>query len=229
MPRAWATRWATSEQVLGVAAQAAALVGDWAAVLIITAGWTGARWGELTGLRRHNTHLNDSTITLPPFLTDLLRAHLDTHDHPHVFVTDNGELLRRPNFSRRAMRPAADGNHHRARPRTRVHPIQPGLVSHGLRHSHKTWMIVSAHLNTPTSSATRQPRQPAPATPEPPRSGLNRSSTPPRQAQPSSADVNHTYPNHTPGRLMPLAPDRGGEPSSRPHMAVSQSPALIVS
>ncbi len=39
------------------------------------------------------------------------------------------------------MRPAADGNHHRKRPHTRVHPAAPGLVFHGLRHSHKTWLI----------------------------------------------------------------------------------------
>jgi integrase len=71
----------------------------------------------------------------------LLRTPLDGHDHPHVFVTGDGELLRRSNFARRAMRPAADGNHHRTRPRTRVHPVLPGLVFHGFRHSHKTWLI----------------------------------------------------------------------------------------
>ena len=49
------------------------------------------------------------TITLPPFLVELLRAHLATHDHRHVFVTPTGELYRRSNFSRRALRPAADG------------------------------------------------------------------------------------------------------------------------
>ncbi|GDY33592.1 tyrosine-type recombinase/integrase [Gandjariella thermophila] len=163
--------WATPEQALAIAAQAAALVGTWAAVLIITAAWTGARWGELAGLRRVHTHLDDGvividpdtgalhevdgrlelgppktaesarTITLPPFLVDLLRVHLDSHDHPHVFVTAEGELLRRSNFARRAMRPATDGNLHRTRPRVRVAPIVPGLVFHGFRHSHKTWMI----------------------------------------------------------------------------------------
>lgn len=163
--------WATPQQTLAVAAQAAALVGDWAAVLMITAAWTGARWGELAGLRRHNLHLHDATlivdphtgalheingrlelgppktaesartITLPPFLVELLRTHLDGHGHPHVFVTADGQLLRRSNFARRAMRPAADGNHHRPRPRIRVHPVLPGLVFHGFRHSHKTWLI----------------------------------------------------------------------------------------
>lgn len=163
--------WATPEQVVAIAAQAAALVGNWAAVLMITAAWTGARWGELAGLQRINTHLDHGKIvidpeigalhevngtlelgppktdesardiTLPPFLIELLRAHLATHDHPHVFVTAEHELLRRSNFARRAMRPAADGNLERKRPRVRVQPIVPDLVFHGFRHSHKTWMI----------------------------------------------------------------------------------------
>jgi integrase len=163
--------WATPEQALPIALQANALVGPWAAILMITAAWTGARWGELAGLQRINTHLDDGcfvidpdigalhevdgtlelgppkttesarTVTLPPFLIDLLRAHLTTHDHPHVFVTAQHELLRRSNFARRAMRPAADGNLHRRRPHVRVHPVLPGLTFHGFRHSHKTWLI----------------------------------------------------------------------------------------
>ncbi|NIH79662.1 hypothetical protein [Amycolatopsis viridis] len=51
--------WATPEQVVAIAAQASALVGLWAGLLIITAAWTGARWGELIGLHRPNTHLDD--------------------------------------------------------------------------------------------------------------------------------------------------------------------------
>jgi integrase len=133
--------WATPQEALQVADNAAAaLVGPWTGVLIVTAAWTGARWGELAGLQRPNVHLDDGTIVidpdigalhevsghfelgppktaesartiqLPPFLVPLLRAHLDSHDHPHVFVTVEGEYLRRSNFGRRAMRPAADGN-----------------------------------------------------------------------------------------------------------------------
>ncbi|WP_185845632.1 tyrosine-type recombinase/integrase [Kibdelosporangium aridum] len=81
------------------------------------------------------------TISLPPFLIQLLRWLLDSHDHPHVFVTTDGQLLRRSNFARRAMRPAADGNLHRKRPPVWVHPVVPGLTFHQLRHSHKTWLI----------------------------------------------------------------------------------------
>lgn len=163
--------WATPEQTLRIALQAARLVGDWAGVLDITAAWTGARWGELAGLQRINTHLDDGclvidpdigalhevdghlelgppktaesarTITLPPFLIDLLRHHLGTHDHPHVFVTADNQLLRRSNYSRRAMRPAADGNRHRHNPAIPLDPVKPGLTFHGFRHSHKTWLI----------------------------------------------------------------------------------------
>ncbi|MBC6451690.1 tyrosine-type recombinase/integrase [Actinokineospora xionganensis] len=167
--------WATPEHVIRIADQANACYGIDAAILILTAAFTGARWGELTGLQRRNLHLDPTdnarividpnagslhesasgklwlgppktpesarTITLPPFLVPLLRNYLDTHDHPHVFVTTDAELHRRSNFARRAMRPAADGNLNVEHPRVRTRPIQTGLTFHGLRHSHKTWMI----------------------------------------------------------------------------------------
>ena len=52
--------WATPGEVLAIADNAARLPigGVDAAVLIVTAGWTGARWGELAALQRHNTHLD---------------------------------------------------------------------------------------------------------------------------------------------------------------------------
>jgi integrase len=164
-------QWTTPERALLIALQAGQLSGLWATALLITAAWTGARWGELTGLQRHNLHLDDGcfdidpdigalheingrfelgppktiesarTVTLSPFLVDIIRTLLDTTDHPHVFVTADGELLRRSNFSRRVMRPAADGNLQRPRATIHVHPVVPGLTFHGLRHSHKTWMI----------------------------------------------------------------------------------------
>jgi integrase len=165
--------WVTPEQALALADNAARLpaAGPGIAVLIVTAAWTGARWGELTGLQRINTHLDDGvividpdigalhessrglhlgppktaesarTIALPGFLVDLLRAHLTSHNHPHVFVSPDGGLHRRSNFGRRAIRPAADGNLTRPRPEVRLQPVKPGLTFHGLRHSHNTWMI----------------------------------------------------------------------------------------
>ncbi|TWP54035.1 tyrosine-type recombinase/integrase [Lentzea tibetensis] len=147
------------------------LVGEWAAILIISAAYTGARWGELTGLQRTNIHLDDGffvidpdigalhevggklslgppktaasarTVPLPPFLIDMWRYLLGLHNHPHIFVSAQHQLLRRSNFARRAMRPAADGNLHITTPLIRVRPVKPGLVFHGLRHSQNTWLI----------------------------------------------------------------------------------------
>jgi integrase len=163
--------WATPEQVVWIADQTALLGGhtDW--LLVITTGWTGARWGEMTGLHRDNTHLDDGyividpeigclhegsrglwlgppktpasarTITLPPFLITLLREHLDSHDHNYIFTTQRGCWLRRSDFDRRVFRPAIDGNLHLAGPPVPTYPVKPGLTFHGLRHSHKTWMI----------------------------------------------------------------------------------------
>ncbi|GAA3850548.1 tyrosine-type recombinase/integrase [Amycolatopsis tucumanensis] len=167
--------WAEPSEVLTIADQIAQKYGPGGAVLAVTAGWTGARWGELVGLQRPNLHLFDDDtgqflvdpdigslhepntgplflgppkteesariITLPPFLVRLLRTHLASHSHRHVFVTPQNELHRRSNFARRALRPAADGNAHIANPAIRLRAVKPGLTFHGLRHSHKTWMI----------------------------------------------------------------------------------------
>jgi integrase len=165
--------WATPSQVLAVADNIARLptAGAGAQLLVVTAAWTGARWGEIAALQRRNTHLDDGvividpltgamiessrgielgppktaesarTITLPPFLIRLLQAHLDHHDHPHVFTSHRGEPHRRSNFGRRALRPATEGTGYLAAPPVRLEPVKPGLTFHGLRHSHKTWMI----------------------------------------------------------------------------------------
>jgi integrase len=167
--------WAEPGEVLQIADQIALKYGRCGAALVVTAAWTGARWGELIGLRRQRLHLYENntghfdidpdfgalhepnkgapflgqpktvesarTVTLPPFLVPLLKAHLLTHQHQHVFVTPQNELHRRSNFARRALRPAADGNAHVQKPEIRFSAIKPGLTFHGLRHSHKTWMI----------------------------------------------------------------------------------------
>ena len=142
-----------------------------AELLLIIAAWTGMRWGEIVALQRRNTHLDEGvividpltgamiessrgmelgppktaesarTVTLPPFLVQLLRAHLDRHDHPHVFTSHRGEPHRRSNFGRRALLPATNGTQHLVAPAVRLAPAKPGLTFHGLRHSHKTWMI----------------------------------------------------------------------------------------
>jgi integrase len=167
--------WAEPDELLLVTDNMATHYGPGGAVMTTTAGWTGARWGELTGLQRPNLHLFDDDtgyfdidpdtgalhedakgnlwlgppktpesarrIHLAPFNVRLLRAHLETHDNPIVFPTPDGGWHRRSNFSRRAMRPAADGTLNSARPRIRLQPAKPGLTFHGTRHGHKTWMI----------------------------------------------------------------------------------------
>ena len=168
--------WATPEQVLAIAGQAAALGGPGAGLLLITAAWTGARWGELAGLHRDRVHLDPvhpdrghlsidpevgalhesahrlwlgppktpasaRTISLPPFLVTLLRALLRERDTEFVFTTRSGTWLRRSTFDRRVLRPACDGNPDRPNARIHTTPVRPGLTFHGLRHSHKTWLI----------------------------------------------------------------------------------------
>jgi hypothetical protein len=163
--------WATPEQVLRVADQAGQLGGPTARLLIITAAWTGCRWGELTGLHRRNVDLVHGVITidreygslhesrstrwigqpktaasarrisLPQFLADLLHTHLETHPYEYVFTTPSGTWWWRSTFIRRILRPAVDGNLDIAEATIRTVPVRPGLTFHGLRHSHKTWLI----------------------------------------------------------------------------------------
>lgn len=106
--------WATSEQVVRIAEQAGLLGGPIARLLVITAAWTGCRWGELAGLHRDNvdlrrgvividplvgalhesgsmrwlgppkTRASARTIALPPFLVALLREHLARHRYEFV-------------------------------------------------------------------------------------------------------------------------------------------------
>ncbi len=154
--------WANAAQVNQIAAR----LNTPNQTLIITAAYTGMRWGELAGLRRPNCKLDDGRILidpnegnlhevgghltlgspktpaavreilLPPFLIELLRTHLDSHTHDHVFIGRDGGLHRRSSFHRRHWRPATDGN-----PDNGIPAIIQGLHFHDLRHSHKTWLI----------------------------------------------------------------------------------------
>jgi integrase len=169
-PAATERVWALPEQVIRIADHAAMLGGPSAGLLMITAAWTGCRWGELAGLQRDQLRLDPHydrgvlvvdpdtgalhesgselwlgppktpasarTITLPPFLVALLREQLAETSSEFVFSSRRGCRLRRSTFDRRVLRPAADGD-----PRKEMEPVRPGLTFHGLRHSHKTWLI----------------------------------------------------------------------------------------
>lgn len=154
------------EHVLRIADQARTLGGPSASLLVITAAWTGCRWGELAGLQRDHVNLrrrtitidpdtgalhesqhrlwlgppktlaSARTITLPRFLIGLLQMHLTATTGNFVFTSPLGHPLRRSDFLRRVLRPAVDGDPHKG-----TEPIRPGLTFHGLRHSHKTWLI----------------------------------------------------------------------------------------
>ncbi|MEU8632788.1 tyrosine-type recombinase/integrase [Amycolatopsis sp. NPDC048633] len=162
--------WATPEQVVGIAEQAGLLGGPTARLLVITAAWTGCRWGELAGLHRDNvdlrrgvividplvgtlhesgsmrwlgppkTRASARTIALPPFLVALLREHLVRHRYGFVFTTPSGTWLWRSTFLRRVFRPAVDGSE-ASGAKAGCAAVRPGLTFHGLRHSHKTWLI----------------------------------------------------------------------------------------
>jgi integrase len=63
-------------------------------------------------------------------LIELLRAHLDSHGHEHVFTGRDGGLHRRSSFHRRHWQPAVEGD-----PDNDIPAIVRGLHFHDLRHS----------------------------------------------------------------------------------------------
>jgi integrase len=56
--------WASPEQVLRIANQAGLLGGEVARLLVITAAWTGCRWGELAALHRDNLDLDAGRLVV---------------------------------------------------------------------------------------------------------------------------------------------------------------------
>lgn len=153
---------ATPEQVRCLAARMPNLQ---AHALVITAAYTGMRFGELAGLSRANVHLDRALIhvagdtgalhevsggrwlgppktkaavrdiRLSPFLVDGLDRLLHAHPYETVFCTDAGRWLWRTTFIERTWRPACDGD--------AAHgwaPLLTGFRFHDLRHTHRTWM-----------------------------------------------------------------------------------------
>jgi integrase len=154
---------ATPKQVAEIIARIARHVDQ---ILVLTAAYTGMRWGELTGLDRANLNLDKADIyihpdvgalhevdgklflgppktadsvrhvRLPDFLVQLLDELLRSHPYPTVFPGARGGFQRRSNFNRRAWTPAIDAN-----PEHGLPAIVAGMHFHDLRHSHKTWLI----------------------------------------------------------------------------------------
>lgn len=141
---------ATAEQVQRIAARSSPTHG----VLIVTAAYTGLRWGELAGLQWTHVNLAQATIVidpqegalhevggrlvlgppktvasartvyLSPFLVELLTEHRSCQGDRFVFTGVDGGLLRRSNFRRRVWLPAVAGEHH---PRLATHSPRPAL------------------------------------------------------------------------------------------------------
>ncbi|MER5443554.1 tyrosine-type recombinase/integrase [Streptomyces sp. NPDC002790] len=161
--------WATEHEVIALARRITHLAGPTQGLLIITAAYTGLRWGELAALQRtahdhqaatltvHRTSGNllevdgrhsygppktgasVRTVTLPPFLNTLLIQDQTRHTHATLFTSRKGNNLRRSTFSRRLWAPATRGT---TLPDTTTWPpLKPGLTFHNLRHTHKTWLI----------------------------------------------------------------------------------------
>ena len=163
-----------------VALNAARLAGPDAALLILTAAWTGARWGELTGLHRDNIHLTTQhrhhqrprrgrdrsahvgalhEVDQPAVPRAAQDRRIRPHDHAAPVPGRPAAPPPGPHATARCSPPAtARSARDRTFPAARcappptapstgpapavvVSPTVPGLTFHGLRHSHKTWMI----------------------------------------------------------------------------------------
>ena len=132
---------------------------------VVTAAYTGLRWGELGRTARANTRLGDGLIHvhpevgalhevrgrlylgppktaasardihLPPFLVHLPPGQLDSHDHELVFSGARGS----PGCAAPPC-PAGWGGPPLTAPPARTHHPR-GMHFHDTRHTHKTWLI----------------------------------------------------------------------------------------
>ena len=128
--------------------------------LVLTAGYTGARFGELAALRIGHEGLDllrkrmtiratltevrghlevgppktkaaNRSVSLPRFIVDELAHHLENHGGDHVFTSPDGKVLRRNNFRRRVWLPAVKA------------AGLEGVRFHDLRHSHAAMLIAA--------------------------------------------------------------------------------------
>jgi integrase len=84
------------------------------------------------------------TLVIPPFLADLLAELLDSHDSEWVFPAPGGGSLASTDFYNYYWNPALAGRDASTgrwkRPKAAGVPELKGMVPHGLRHGHKTWL-----------------------------------------------------------------------------------------
>ncbi|WP_410671308.1 tyrosine-type recombinase/integrase [Amycolatopsis sp. cmx-4-68] len=70
-----------------------------------------------------------------------MRDYFDDQDSDIVFAGPRRCWLRRADFDRTVFRPAVDRNLQWPEAAVPIQPARQRLTFHGLRHSHKTWMI----------------------------------------------------------------------------------------
>jgi len=181
--------WAMPEQVLRIAEQAGLLGGPSAGLLVITAAWTGCRWGELAGLQRDRLvldscrdrgvmvvdpdtgalHESGRRLWLGPPKTPAsartitLPPFLVALLREHLASTAGGFVFTSP-LGHRLRRSTFDRRVFRpavdGNTRAGTRPVRPGLTFHGLRHSHKTWFRREHPGDRPGPSAWASPVQP---------------------------------------------------------------------
>jgi integrase len=132
--------------------QLADSIGSRYGAMVLVAGYRGLRFGELGGLRPRRVNLfvgklevaealkevsghhyfglpkheRIRSVSLPPFLVDVLRKHIEAYPPVNdlLFTSPEGSLLRRSHFERRVWAPAVE----------RI-GLDAGLTFHGLRHT----------------------------------------------------------------------------------------------
>jgi integrase len=139
-------------------------------VHLLTAAQTGLRWGELVGLPIENADLlrgelhiqqqlievdgglrisdtlktptSRRTVTIGRRLSELIGEHIGRFPNSHglVFTGPEGGLLRRSNFAKRVLKPAA----------RKID--RPDLSMHDLRHTHASLLLASGEPITVVSA-----------------------------------------------------------------------------
>ncbi|WP_246025858.1 site-specific integrase [Saccharopolyspora antimicrobica] len=90
---------------------------------------------------RTKTPAGTRDVLLAPSIAALYETLMDSHEHPFIFCTPEGNLLRRSNFRQRHWRPAWDGvEPDNPRAKNHVPSILMWFTFHEGRHTHSTWL-----------------------------------------------------------------------------------------